>query len=1017
MSILDRHRIAVEDIRTLIMRKIKTLYFLLCAALLIGGGLSAQDTPRDTILVDFGTNLSEGNWNNVTGFADDSLGILINSQGLRTRYSLNVSDAFRGVNTGGTSTADPALGLPATATGDSFFGNGMEWNGATEPKGAVKLNNLRQGKSYDIALYASRAGTQTRQTRMIVIGATRDTLLVDAGGDMGMQAATSMEPAADSTIVVEVEAGPDNDTAEDFFYLGALRMSYDAEEEPPLPRVLADTLLVDFGSDPSPSPWNNVSDFEAGAMVPLTNQVGAMTGTMLMVVDDFNGVNTAGTSSPDEELGFPASATGDSFFGNTVEFANKTEPTGGVMLTGLDPRTGYTLRIFASRETEENREAMYILEGIMIDTVYLNAGNNTGDVAMATVFPARDSTIVLTAGPGPNNANSSGFYYLGAMEIYADAMAVAMLDTVIVDFGGSNTTPPPYNNVTDPNAGRVSDLTNTSGFYTGYAIAVVDSFNNINTDGTQTPDESLGLAGTATGDSFFGNTTEFGGQSQPSGAVELTGLDPEVTYTVELFASRATSELRETQYVVEGAGSETVYLNISSNEDRSVMVDMQPDEAGTIRVTASSGPNNENSFEFYYLGVLRLIYPDMDPAGEVSLDLTNPTGGEFFQAGKSAAITWTARNISAVGLEYSADNGANWTVIDTVPAIDGMYSWTVPNEDTDEALVRITSDTLLSTSDSTFTISTMDTSTCTIVVLGSSTAEVTGASSQDSSWVGRYREYLSDDTRFNIVNLARGGYNTFRILPNGAEIPDSVTNQLPDLNRNVTAALTYDPFAIIINMPSNDAAGGFGVQQQLDNFATVVEAATDEGVMVYVATTQPRNFDNPAQVEIQREVRDSILDIYGDMAIDFWTGIADDDGFIIDSLDSGDGIHLNDGGHRILYERVVGLMLDTVDCSGPTAVRDLPRRVSGLVKAYPNPSDNGFLWLNFGDDLRGTADVQIVDVLGRVRLRQRIQVSGTADHRIDTSQLGAGGNGYYLVVVTLQQADGLVRDIVPVIIR
>ena len=1001
------------------MQKFYTLFLLLCAALLLSGGLHAQDTARDTILVDFGTNLSAGNWNNVTGFTDDSLGLLINSRGLRTRYGLNVSDAFRGVNTGGTATPDAELGLPASATGDSFFGNGSEWNGETEPKGAVKLNNLRQGKSYDLSLFASRTGPETRQTRWIVIGASRDTLLVEAGGEAGAFAGTSMLPAADSTIVVEVEAGPDNDTDQDFFYLGALLMSYDAEEEPPLPPVAVDTFLVDFGTELSSAPWNNVTEVEAGAMVPLMNQVGGMTTVSLMVVDDFNGVNVNGSATPDEALGFPATATGDSFYGNTVEFAGGTEPTGGVMLTGLDPRMGYTLRIFASRETEENREAMYVLEGIMTDTVYLNAGNNTGDVAMATVFPDRDSTIMLTASPGPNNVNSSGFYYLGAMEVYADGMAEAMLDTVLVDFGASNTTtPPPYNNVTDPNAGRVDDLTNTSGFYTGYAIAVVDSFNNINTNGTQSPAETLDLAASATGDSFFGNTGDFGGQSQPTGAVELTGLDPEVTYTVELFASRETGELRETQYVVDGADSETVYLNISSNEDRTVLVDMQPNDEGTLRITASSGPNNQNSDLFYYLGVLRLIYPDMDPAGQISLDLTNPTGGEFFQAGKNADITWTSRNLGAVGLEYSVDNGTNWTVIDTVPAIDGMYRWTVPNEDTDEALVRITSDTLLSTSDSTFTISTMDTTTCTIVILGSSTAEgIAGTSTVDSSWVERYREYLSDDTRYEIVNLARGGYNTFRILPNGAEIPDSVTNQLPDLNRNVTAALTYDPFAIIINMPSNDAAAGFGVQQQLDNFETVVEAATEEGVMVYVATTQPRNFTDPAQVQIQREVRDSIFQIYGDRAIDFWTGIAADNGFIIDSLNSGDGIHLNDDGHRILYERVVGLLLDTVDCSGPTAVRDLTRRVSGLIRAYPNPAENGFLMLNFGDDLRGTADVQIVDVLGRVRLRQRVEVSGTADHRIDTSQLGAGGNGYYLVVVTLHQTDGLIRDIVPVIIR
>ncbi|WP_157976140.1 GDSL-type esterase/lipase family protein [Lewinella sp. IMCC34191] len=994
-------------------RRYFTLLIGLCC-LFATSRMAAQ--MQDTILIDFGDNLSAAPWNNLVDANAGAIEVLTNTLGDPTRYGIAVTDAFRDINRGGTTEPTGDLQLPATATGDSFFGNGEEWTGSVEARGAVTLTNLQADKEYDLTLFASRTGTQTRETRYIVIGASRDTVLLNAGGNTGDVVRSTMTPGTENTIVIEVEAGDNNDTAEDFFYLGALIVNYDMEEPPPVAEVEADTFLLDFGTTPSPSPWNNVTSFDSGAMVTLMNQVGAETDVRLTVVDAFRGVNTAGTTTPDEDLGFPASATGDSFFGNTGDFNGEMQPTAGVRLSGLDPRMGYTFRIFASRVSTENREAMYVLDGVMSDTVYLNAGDNTGDVAMATVFPGRDSTLTISVSPGPNNENSLGFYYLGAMEIYGEEMAVATLDTVIVDFGSStNTTPAPYNNITDPNAGTVTDLTNTAGFYTGYSIAVVDSFNNINTDGTASPDEGLELAGSATGDSFFGNIGEFGGQVQPSAAVELDGLDPMVTYSVELFASRATSELRETRYVVEGATVDTLYLNISSNTSRTVMADMQPDETGRILVTASSGPNNQNSLGFYYLGVLRLIYPDMDPAGAAELMLTNPNGGEYWQAGKTADITWMSRNLEEVGLEYSTDNGTNWTVIDTVAAVGGMYAWTVPNEDTDEALIRITSDTLLDTSDSTFTISS-DTTTCTIVVIGSSTAEGTGASSQDSSWVGRYRAYLADDTRYEVVNLARGGYTTYHILPTGSEIPAGV-GIVPDLNRNVTEALTYDPFAIIVNMPSNDAARGFTPEAQLENFAAIANAAREEGTMIYIATTQPRNFPETARVDDQIEVRDSILKIYGDMAIDFWTGIADENGFIIDSLDSGDGVHLNDGGHRILYERVLGLMLDTVDCSGPSAIREAPKRVSGLVKAYPNPAESGFLMLNFSEGVRGTADVQVIDVLGRVRLRDRMQISGGADHRLDISQISGRGQNSFFVIVTVEQADGYVRDVLPVLIR
>ena len=989
---------------------------LLLLSLLPLASLVAQTEARDSLLIDLGDNLSPPPWNNLVDPAAGAITGLRNTRGFSTSYAIAVTDSFNNINRDGTQDPDPSLDLPATASGDSFFGNVGAFGGRTQPTAAVTLSALLPDKSYHLTLFASRTATDNREARYILTGATRDTLDLNAASNSTRTVMTTMLPAADGTIVVEAGPGPNNDNGAKFYYLGAVVVSYEMEEPPPAGEVEADTFLIDFGTVASPTPpWNNVTDFDSGAVITLANQVGTLTQVSLAVVDSFGGVNTAGTPTPDEALGFPATATGDSFFGNTSPFNGKTQETGAVALRGLDPRIGYTLRIFASRAATDNREASYTVAGITVDTVYLDASGNTGELAEVTVFPAGDSTITITVGPGPNNNNGSGFYYLGAMEVYRQAGSTAPLDTVLVDFGGTNTTPPPYNNITDPSAGVVADLTNTSGFFTGYSIAVVDSFNNVNADGTVSPEEGLDLAPTATGDSFFGNTSEFGGQIQPTGAVALDKLDPQVTYTVELFASRTTDEFRQTQYIVEGTTTDTLYLNVSSNRSTTVSTRVQPDGEGRILITASSGPNNQNNLGFYYLGVLRLIYPNMSPAGETSLTLTDPNGGEFWQAGKTTDITWVARNLRSVGLEYSTDNGTNWTVIDTVPAIDGTYPWTLPTVDTDAALVRITSDSLQDTSDDTFTIST-DTTTCTIVVIGSSTAAGTGASMPDSSWVGRYVDYLSDDTRYEVVNLALGGYNTYRLLPTGSVIPPGV-NMTPDVERNVTAALTYDPFAIIVNLPSNDAAEGYGVDEQLANFATIVSTATAEGVMVYVSTTQPRNFTDAGRLQLQMEVRDSILNIYGDKAVDFWTGTATETGFIIDSLDSGDGIHLNDAGHRLLFERVRELGLDTMDCSGPNALREMPKRVTGLVKAYPNPAVQGFLMLNFGDALPGTADVQIVDMLGRIRLTDRLPLTGESEQRLNVSQLGGSGGGYYYLVVTVERSGTILREILPVVIR
>ena len=54
-----------------------------------------------------------------------------------------------------------------------------------------------------------------------------------------------------------------------------------------------------------------------------------------------------------------------------------------------------------------------------------------------------------------------------------------------------------------------------------------------------------------------------------------------------------------------------------------------------------------------------------------------------------------------------------------------------------------------------------DNSSCTIVVLGSSTAYGTGANPVDNSWVNLYASAIfQKNTKLNIVNLAYPGYTT-----------------------------------------------------------------------------------------------------------------------------------------------------------------------------------------------------------------------------------------------------------------
>ena len=62
------------------------------------------------------------------------------------------------------------------------------------------------------------------------------------------------------------------------------------------------------------------------------------------------------------------------------------------------------------------------------------------------------------------------------------------------------------------------------------------------------------------------------------------------------------------------------------------------------------------------------------------IQMISPNGGEIWLSGTVHPITWNAGTVSNVKIEYSIDNGTNWTsVVASTPATPGSYSWTVPN--------------------------------------------------------------------------------------------------------------------------------------------------------------------------------------------------------------------------------------------------------------------------------------------------------------------------------------------------
>jgi hypothetical protein len=84
------------------------------------------------------------------------------------------------------------------------------------------------------------------------------------------------------------------------------------------------------------------------------------------------------------------------------------------------------------------------------------------------------------------------------------------------------------------------------------------------------------------------------------------------------------------------------------------------------------------------------IYPREAPVVS-NIELISPNGGQEWEAGTEQTISWQASDdIDNVKLEYTVDEGATWVVIaESVPASDGSYAWTVPEEALSNAKVRV----------------------------------------------------------------------------------------------------------------------------------------------------------------------------------------------------------------------------------------------------------------------------------------------------------------------------------------
>jgi hypothetical protein len=73
-----------------------------------------------------------------------------------------------------------------------------------------------------------------------------------------------------------------------------------------------------------------------------------------------------------------------------------------------------------------------------------------------------------------------------------------------------------------------------------------------------------------------------------------------------------------------------------------------------------------------------------------SITVLSPNGGEKYEFAEPVTVTWTAQGVSTLRLDYSSDNGNNWsTVAPSLPAASGSYTFVPTALPTKTAFVRL----------------------------------------------------------------------------------------------------------------------------------------------------------------------------------------------------------------------------------------------------------------------------------------------------------------------------------------
>lgn len=365
--------------------------------------VSVAAPVSETILLDFGTTATSGNWNNITASAANTTATLINNSGASTGYTFTITTAFGGPsNTGTGSPTTPASTIfPVTATQDFFY---------CTVNGVFTLTGLDVNTFYTFDVFASRAGLtaplDNREGKYTVAGLTSGNASLDATNNTGNYVTISnIKPDVTGKITFTVSKGTNNTNGSNYFYLNALRITSSATSSaPPTASYTysANGLSVAFtntSTNATSYSWD-FGDGTAASTAVSPTHVYATEGnhTVVLTATNANGSNTS-SNSINVVAGTPPTAAFTYLVTNkTVRFTNHSVNA-----------TSYSWNFGDGSAVSTATSPTYTFASAGNYTVELTATNTNGSVSTSKSI----SITVL-----PNGGETKRILFLGNSYVF-----------------------------------------------------------------------------------------------------------------------------------------------------------------------------------------------------------------------------------------------------------------------------------------------------------------------------------------------------------------------------------------------------------------------------------------------------------------------------------------------------------------------------------------------------------------------------------------------------------------------